>query len=143
MRTSPYLRALILFFSIHWLVAPLSAQVPQLINYQGRVAVGATNFNGSGQFAFALVNTNGGTTYWSNDGTSTAGSQPTSSVTLTVSQGLYSLLLGDTTITNMTAIPASVFFQQRRAATGLVQRRHAWLSVAHARPACRGGRPMR
>ena len=85
------------------------AQVPQLINYQGRVAVGATNFNGSGQFAFALVNTNGSTTYWSNDGTSTAGSQPTSSVTLTVTQGLYSLLLGDTTITHMTAIPNSVF----------------------------------
>lgn len=88
----------------------LQAQVPQIINYQGRVVVGTTNFNGTGQFRFALVNTNGTTTYWSNDGTSNAGSQPTAAVSLTVSKGLYSVLLGDTTIANMSvAIPASVF----------------------------------
>ena len=41
-------------------VAPiLNAQVPQLISYQGRVAVGTTNFDGSGQFKFALVNSDG------------------------------------------------------------------------------------
>jgi hypothetical protein len=94
-------------------ISPLSstapAQVPQLVNYQGRVAVGSLNFTGSGQFKFALVNTNGSTTYWSNDGTSTAGSQPTAAVTLTVTNGLYSVLLGDTSHTNMTAIPASVW----------------------------------
>ncbi len=87
----------------------LHAQVPQLINYQGRVAVGSLNFTGSGSFAFALVNTNGTTSYWSNDGTSTAGSQPSAAITLTVTNGLYSVLLGDTTITNMTAVPTSVF----------------------------------
>ena len=84
-------------------------QVPQLVNYQGRVAVGSVNFTGTGAFKFALVNTNGSTTYWSNDGTSTAGSQPTAAVSLTVTNGLYSVLLGDTTRTNMTAIPASVW----------------------------------
>src|SRR5476651_2070781 len=94
---------LTIFFAL-FIFGILQAQVPQLINYQGRVVVGSTNFNGSGQFAFALVNTNGSTTYWSNDGTSTAGSQPTTSVTLPVNQGLYSLLLGDSTVTNMTAI---------------------------------------
>jgi len=35
--------------------SPLQAQVPQLINYQGRVTVGATNFDGVSQFEFALV----------------------------------------------------------------------------------------
>lgn len=85
------------------------AQVPGLLSYQGRVAVGSVNFNGSGQFKFALVNTNGSTTYWSNDGTSTAGGQPAAAVPLTVTKGLYSVLLGDTTLTNMTAVPASVF----------------------------------
>ena len=75
-------------------VACLRAQVPQLINYQGRVVVGGTNFNGTGQFGFALVNTNGSTTYWSNDGTSAAGSQPATAVSLPVSGGLYSLALG-------------------------------------------------
>jgi len=39
-------------FSVH-------AQVPQIINYQGRVLVGSINYDGSGQFKFALVNANG------------------------------------------------------------------------------------
>jgi hypothetical protein len=87
------------------------AQVPQLINYQGRVAVGTppVNFDGSGHFKFALVNANGSTTYWSNDGTSTAGSAPTAAVMLPVVKGLYNVLLGDTALTNMTAVPTSVF----------------------------------
>ena len=85
------------------------AQVPQLINYQGRIAVAAENFTGEGQFKFALVDANGASSYWSNDGLSSAGSEPVSSVTLTVSDGLYSVLLGDTGLANMTAIPAGVF----------------------------------
>src|SRR5271165_4206494 len=31
------------------------AQVPGIINYQGRVSVSGTNFNGTGQFEFALM----------------------------------------------------------------------------------------
>jgi hypothetical protein len=171
------------------------AQVPGVINYQGRVSVNGTNFNGTGQFEFALVSggtnasvqatasvgsfdasqgiaaitvTVGGsgytsvpsitiadstgtgavavayigggmvtniavtadgagytsptiiiaappsnivyTTYWSNDGSSVAGSQTVSAVSLTVTKGLYAVLLGDTTISNMTvAVPASTF----------------------------------
>src|ERR671926_470107 len=81
----------------------LRAQVPQIVNYQGRVLVGSTNFNGTGSFKFALVNTNGSTTFWSNDGTSAAGGEPTAAVSLTVSNGLYSVLLGNTALTNMTA----------------------------------------
>ncbi len=87
----------------------LSAQVPQLLNYQGRVAVGAVNFQGSGQFRFALVNAAGNVTYWSNDGTSVNGSQPAAAVTLAVTKGLYSVQLGDTSLANMTAIPNNVF----------------------------------
>ncbi|MEP6686004.1 MAG: hypothetical protein ABJB22_04435, partial [Verrucomicrobiota bacterium] len=87
----------------------LHGQVPQQINYQGRVLTGSTNFDGSGQFKFALVNAAGTTTYWSNDGTSVNGSQPTAAVTLTVTKGLYSVLLGDNSIANMTALPATVF----------------------------------
>jgi hypothetical protein len=101
------LRALILAAVV--LTCTLHAQVPQLINYQGRVAVGGVNFNGSGQFKFALVNAAGTSTYWSNDGTSTSGSQPTAAVMLTVTKGLYSVLLGDATLPNMTVVPATVF----------------------------------
>lgn len=93
--------------SVLSLVTLASAQVPQMINYQGRVAVGdpAVNFNGTGAFKFALVNGDGSASYWSNDGTSTDGSEPTAAVSLTVTKGLYSVLLG----ANMTAIPNSVF----------------------------------
>lgn len=87
----------------------LHAQVPPLINYQGRVAVDMVSFEGSGQFKFALVNADGSVTLWSNDGTSAAGSEPTDAITLPVSKGLYSVLLGDTKLLNMTAIPPNVF----------------------------------
>ena len=87
----------------------LRAQVPLLVNYQGRVAVGAVNFEGAGQFKFALVNSDGTTTFWSNDGTSVDGSEPASAVTLSVEKGLYSVLLGDIKLGNMTAIPSAVF----------------------------------
>jgi len=86
-----------------------TAQVPQLINYQGRVAVGGVNFDGSGQFKFALVDGAGSTSYWSNDGTSVGGAEPTAPVTLGVTKGLYSVLLGDATLSNMTVVPATVF----------------------------------
>jgi N-acetylneuraminic acid mutarotase len=174
------------------------AQVPQLINYQGRVAVAGVNFDGSGQFKFALIDggtsttpqvrtatatatvannfvvdytvTDGGAgytsapavtisgdgsgatatatvsggvvtaitpgnpgsgytgtttvtvgdpppatssttyiSYWSNDATSTAGSEPAGQVTLPVAKGLYSVLLGDPTISGMGTISATIF----------------------------------
>ena len=89
--------------------------VPSLLNHQGRIAVIGENFNGSGQFKFALVNANGSVTYWSNDGSSTAGSEPTAAVTLTVAKGLYAVLLGNTELTNMTAIaPAALEYADVR-----------------------------
>lgn len=89
--------------------AVLSAQVPRLINYQGRVAVGTTNFDGTGSFKFALVNAAGTTAYWTNDGTHLDGSEPTNAVSLPVTKGLYAVLLGDTALANMTAIPDTIF----------------------------------
>ena len=172
----------------------LLAEVPSLINYQGKISVQGTNYNGTGQFKFALVGTsvntsvpatgsitvvngfvvgasitNGGSgyatapsitingagsgaqlvatvssgavtgiqvtkagsgyqqasttisisaptanftappTFWSNDGSSINGSQPVQSVALTVTNGAYSVLLGDYQITNMQKIPTAVF----------------------------------
>ncbi len=52
------------------------------------------------------------TTYWSNDGTSGGGSQPMTNVTVAVTNGLFTLLLGNTSQPNMTAIPANLFAQQ-------------------------------
>lgn len=51
MKTTPIRSAfLALIFT-----AAAHGQVPTLINYQGRVAVGGVNFDGTGQFKFALV----------------------------------------------------------------------------------------
>jgi hypothetical protein len=101
-----FVRAGLFFWLVAFGLGTTQAAVPQQLNHQGRVAVNGVNFDGTGQFKFALVNANGSTTYWSNDGSS-AGSHPTSHVTLAVSKGLYSVLLGDTTLTNMTALPSS------------------------------------
>jgi hypothetical protein len=49
------------------------------------------------------------TTYWSNDGTSSAGSQPATDVSVPVANGLFTTTLGDT---NMTIIPAGLFAEQ-------------------------------
>jgi hypothetical protein len=51
-------------------------------------------------------------TYWSNDGTSSAGSEPTNAVSISVIDGLFTVALGDTTVANMTAIPAAVFLEE-------------------------------
>ena len=84
--------------------APVSG-VPAMINYQGRVSVAGVNFDGTGQFKFALVNANGTTTYWSNDGT--ASGTPALAVSVPVNKGLYSVKLGDTAL--MTALGSAVF----------------------------------
>ena len=86
-----------------------TADVPQLLNHQGRIAVNGVSFEGDGQFKFALVNIDGTQSYWSNDATSDAGSEPTDAVTLAVSKGLYAVLLGDTTLPNMAALAANIF----------------------------------
>ncbi len=51
------------------------------------------------------------TTYWSNDGTSVNGSQPTATVSVGVSDGLFTVVLGDTTLANMTTIDPLLFKQ--------------------------------
>lgn len=87
----------------------LRGEIPALINHQGRIAVNGSPFDGAGYFKFALVSGDGNATYWSNDGTSAAGGQPAASVTLQVYRGLYSILLGDTALPNMSELSAPVF----------------------------------
>lgn len=51
------------------------------------------------------------TSYWSNDETSTNGSEPALSLNLTVSNGLFSVILGDVTLSNMAPLDALIFEQ--------------------------------
>lgn len=80
-----------------------------LIEYSGRVSSGGSPFTGTGSFKFGFVDSAGTTTYWSNDGTSVAGSEPTATVSVTVDDGFYSVFLGDSTVTNMAVIDSTVF----------------------------------
>src|ERR1019366_5366154 len=51
------------------------------------------------------------TTYWSNDGTSVNGAEPLASVSVGVTNGLFTVVLGDATIPNMGVISAALFNQ--------------------------------
>jgi uncharacterized protein YjbI with pentapeptide repeats len=85
--------------------------VPPVLNYAGQVAVNGEAFDGNGLFKFALVNADGRTTYWSNDGTSVDGSEPQASVSVPVNGGLYAVLLGNTAQQGMGPIDPSIFAQ--------------------------------
>jgi len=190
---------LILSISGFFIASRTNAQVPNILNYQGRIAVRGVPFEGTGQFKFALVNGgtvttpaartaiasavvnsgfvtsvtvvdggagyatsptvtisggggNGATavanvtdgevtgftitspgsdcgsaptvnvdappaptpttdfvSYWSNDGTSVAGSEPTSPISLPVTKGLFSARLGDSSSVYNERIPNEVF----------------------------------
>lgn len=86
------------------------AAVPHVINYQGRMVVNGVNFDGNGQFKFALTNDSGTTLYWGNSADTTpADGVPDTPVSLPVTRGVYSVNLGDTAIPNMAAIVPAVF----------------------------------
>ena len=85
------------------------AQTSGVINYQGRVTVGGSAFSGSAQLKFALVNSNGSQIYWQNSASVLNTGEPAAAVPVTVSGGLYSVVLGDTSVANMALLPASVF----------------------------------
>jgi hypothetical protein len=90
--------------------SPQVETTPTLVSYQGQVTVNGTPHNGSGYFKFAVVNAAGTTSYWSNDNTSINGGEPTANVPLSVSGGLFNVLLGDTSLSGMTsALTAPVF----------------------------------
>ena len=108
------MRSMFLFHKILILLfgVAISVQaVPPVLNYAGQVAVNGEAFDGNGLFKFALVNADGTTTYWSNDGTSVDGSEPQASVSVPVNGGLYAILLGNTAQQGMGAIDPAVFTQ--------------------------------
>lgn len=100
-----------------------ATSAPTIVAYQGRVTSGGSPVNGIGFFKFALVNAAGSATFWSNDGTSSAGSQPSASVPISVTGGLFTVMLGDTSLGGMSSpLNASVF-------TSADRRLRVWLST--------------
>ncbi|MDD1713472.1 MAG: YncE family protein [Methanoregulaceae archaeon] len=109
------LAALVIAAALMWATAALARSTANpaapssalaaltVVSYQGRVSVNGQPFNGTGYFKFAIVNAGGTAAYWSNDGTglATAPFTPTQAVALNVSNGLFNVLLGDTTLAGM------------------------------------------
>jgi hypothetical protein len=87
------------------------AQIPGILHHQGRLTVNGTNYSGTAFFKFALVNAAGNFTYWSHNGSSFSGGEPAGNlVALSLSRGIFSVALGDTSVSNMThSVPAGVF----------------------------------
>ena len=93
-------------------LAGLSAGVraaPEILSYSGRITVSGQPFAGQGHFKFALVNRTGQVSYWANEGNFTVAQEPTLPVAATVTDGVYTVPLGDTSLANMQAIPSQVF----------------------------------
>lgn len=79
-----------------------------MFNYQGKVKVGGQPFNATGSFKFAILNTSGTVTLWSNDGTSTDAQEPQAAVSIPVSDGVFNVMIGDPTA-GMQTINSTVF----------------------------------
>ncbi|MEZ5330124.1 MAG: hypothetical protein R3F19_34185 [Verrucomicrobiales bacterium] len=82
--------------------------VPSMLHYQGSFDANGVPYSGPATMRFALVSPDGGTTYWSNDGTSVGGSEPTTGVSVILENGACAVALGDVGLANMRALTPSV-----------------------------------
>lgn len=89
---------------------PLGANPPPVVlNYQGRVTANGLNLTGTAHFRFALVDGATGNTLWGNSAVQPHTGMPYDPVVLPVSNGLFSVRLGDTALPEMNALNAEVF----------------------------------
>jgi len=84
------------------------AQDNVMFNYQGRVKVHGLAFTGTGQFKFAIINNAGSESLWSNDNTSVSGGEPTASISISVTDGIFNVMVGDPGL-GMSLINRSIF----------------------------------
>ncbi len=103
-------RFILIAFLLFPAVKIFAADIPMLINYQGSVtdATGSA-INGSGYFKFAIVDAAGAIAYWVNDNSTSNGTEPIAAVVIPVTNGVFTVKLGDTNLANMAALSASVF----------------------------------
>jgi len=97
-------------FAITVLLGAVSVPAQEVeFNYNGRVKVNGLMFSGQGQFKFALVSKDGEATFWTNDGLTTSTSMPTATVTVDVTDGFFSVNIGDAELPGMAALTKDVF----------------------------------
>ena len=104
------LSVLVLVMFLGTLTLDAAAAIPLVINHQGRISVGDTAFTGVGAFRFALVDSVSGVNLWTNDGSGIGASMPPVAATsITVTNGVYNVGLGNVSLPGMAALPSSVF----------------------------------
>ena len=81
--------------------------VPLLISFQGQVLKDSKPYEGVGSFKFAFIDSTG-QVIWRNDGVVDIG-EPSDSIQLNVSRGVFSVLLGDNSISNMASLNVNLF----------------------------------
>lgn len=96
-------------------VCPPPAPVPTQINHQGVVSVNGQRFTGNGQFYFAIIDPATGNSVWTNDATNIGtANRPNRPVVIPCVSGLYSMRLGDQSLTNMKLVPVGAFSSENR-----------------------------
>lgn len=78
-------------------------------NYEGRIKIDGSPYTGDGYFKFAVVDVSGEISFWSNDGISTVGDEPVTAIVASVTDGVFNVIIGDTTVPNMDALNPSMF----------------------------------
>jgi formylglycine-generating enzyme required for sulfatase activity len=91
------------------LLSGYSYAAPEILSYSGKMSVSGQPYNGTAELKIALVNRSGTFSYWTNDGNFTTPQEPAQAISVNVANGIYTVRLGDSTISNMQALPGSVF----------------------------------
>lgn len=82
------------------------SNVPSMINHQGVVTVNGARFTGTGSFKFAIINVEGNNVWTSDNSQLGTANEPTASVSLPVTEGVYGASLGSSP---MPAVSPSLF----------------------------------
>ncbi|MCC7374568.1 MAG: tail fiber domain-containing protein [Verrucomicrobiales bacterium] len=86
-------------------ISALGSDLPSVLSFQGRVSVENVPFNGAGQFKFALVNADQRLAWTSAPDLNPADGEPDQGIAIAVTQGHYSVLLGE----GMATLPPGLF----------------------------------
>ena len=74
--------------------------IPQTITFQGRLTESNVPVTATRNMRFAIVDSTGTTTYWQSNASNT--------IPISVNQGIYTINLGDTSISNMAALTPAI-----------------------------------
>ncbi len=108
LRLDSHFYLVVLFLS--WVSGAANCEIPHQINHQGVVRVNGEPFSGTGEFRFAFIDEKSGDAVWTNDGSSLSSlGFPVLGIEINVVGGLYSVILGDASLSNMIPIPSSAF----------------------------------